>query len=360
MIYREAGIYHTNYKTDMALLRVPLARWAVAGVLVLAVLIPFKVGDYWFSVILIPFISFALAAIGLNLLFGYCGQVSLGHAAFMAVGGYTATVLYIHHVPWLVSLFGGGLMTSLVGLLFGIPCARLKGFYLLMATFAAQFTIPWMISRVVPLLVPAGLAVAGGDTVYPPVATIFGWQVDSYLERYFVSLGLLIVMTVFAMNLVRGRVGRAWVAIRDHDVAANILGFNLARYKLLAFAISSFYAGIAGGLLVFFYYGNAHVGEFTVDLSLRLLAVVILGGMGSIIGSYFGTTIIILVPILLNRFLMGLGSALGIPVSSALVGGVEVIILGILIVFFLILEPLGLAKLWKNVRDYFRLWPFAY
>ncbi len=168
------------------------------------------------------------------------------------------------------------------------------------------------------------------------------------------------VMTVFAMNLVRSRVGRAWVAIRDHDVAANILGFNLARYKLLAFAISSFYAGVAGALLVFFYYGNAHVGEFTVELSLLLLAIVILGGMGSIIGNYFGTAVIILVPIFLNRFLMDLGSALGIPITSGLVGGVQAIVYGALIIFFLIVEPLGLAKLWKNVRDYFRLWPFAY
>jgi len=360
MIYREAGVYHTNYKTDMALFRVPLARWAVMGVMIAAVLIPFMVGDYWFSVILIPFIAFAVAAIGLNLLFGYCGQVSLGHAAFMAVGGYTATILYIHHVPWLVSMLAAGLMTSLVGLLFGIPCARLKGFYLLMATFAAQFTMPWVISRVVPFLVPVGLAVAGGDTVYPPVATILGWEVDSYFERYFVSLAFLVALTIFAMNLVRSRVGRAWIAIRDHDVAANILGFNLARYKLLAFAISSFYAGIAGGLLVFFYYGNAHVGEFSIELSLLLLAVVILGGMGSIIGSYLGTAVIILLPVLLSPLLMTLGSALGIFVSAGLVGGVQFIVLGVLIVFFLIVEPLGLAKLWKNVRDYFRLWPFAY
>jgi branched-chain amino acid transport system permease protein len=332
----------------------------MVGVIIFAVIIPFLVGDYWFSAILIPFMAFTLAAIGLNLLFGYCGQVSLGHAAFMAVGGYTATVLYIHHVPWPVSVFAAGLMTALVGLLFGLPCARLKGFYLLMATFAAQFTLPWVISRVVPLLVPAGLAVAGGDTVYPPVATIFGWEVDSYFERYFVSLAILMVMTVFAMNLVRSRIGRAWVAIRDHDVAANILGFNLARYKLLAFAISSFYAGIAGSLLVFFYYGNAHAGEFSVDLSLLMLAVVILGGMGSIIGNYFGTAVIITVPILLNRFLMALGHLSGIPITSGLVGGVQAIVYGALIIFFLIVEPLGLAKLWKNVKDYFRLWPFAY
>lgn len=360
MIYRECGVHHTDYKTDMAFFRVPLARWAIVGVVVMALVIPFFVTDYWFSAILIPFIAFCLAAIGLNLLFGYCGQVSLGHAAFMAVGGYTATVLYIHHVPWLLSMFAAGLMAALMGLIFGIPSARLKGFYLLMATLAAQFTIPWIISRVVPLLVPAGLAVAGGDTVYPPAAKILGWTIDSYFERYFVSLAFLMVMTVFAMNLVRSRVGRAWVAIRDHDVAAKILGFNLTYYKLLAFALSSFYAGIAGALLVFFYFGNAHVGEFTLELSLLLLAIVILGGMGSIIGNFFGTAVIIFIPILLNRFLPALGDILGIYISSGLIGGAVAIIYGILIVLFLIVEPLGLAKLWKNVRDYFRLWPFAY
>jgi len=360
MIYRECGIHHTDYKKDMAFFTVPLARWAVVGVLAFGVFIPFVASDYWFSVILIPFLLFTIAAIGLNLLSGYCGQWSLGHAAFMAVGGYTATVLYMHDVPFLASVFLAGLVTALVGLFFGIPSARIKGFYLLMATLAAQFTLPWAISRVVPLLVPAGLAVAGGDTVYPPVARILGWEIDSYFERYFVSLGFLLVMTVFAMNLVRSRVGRAWIAIRDHDVAAKILGFNLTRYKLLAFAISSFYAGVAGALVVFFYFGVAHVGEFSLDLSIKLLAIVIIGGVGSIIGNFFGTAFILFLPIFLNRSLTALGNALGFHVGGGIISGAEFFIFGALIVVFLIMEPLGLAKLWKNIRDYFRLWPFAY
>ncbi len=360
MIYRETGVHHTTYRTDMALFRVPLARWSVAGLLVVAVVIPFFATDYWFSAILIPFLTFTIATLGLNLMTGYAGQVSLGHAAFIAVGGYTATILLIYDVPFLAAVVLGGLVAALVGLVFGIPSARIKGLYLAMATLAAQFVLPWAISRVVPLVVPTGLAVAGGDTVYPPRPNLFGLEIDSLFERYFVSLAILVVMTVFAMNLVRTRVGRAWVAIRDHDVAAKILGVNITHYKLLAFAIGSFYAGVSGALMVFFYYGVAHVGEFNLDLSLKLLGAIIIGGLGSIIGSFFGTAFIILLPIFLNISLTFLGNAAGFQVSSGIIAGIENIVFGALVVVLLIVEPLGLAKFWQNVKDYFRLWPFSY
>lgn len=361
MINRECGVYKTTYQGDMAFFRVPLARVAISVVLMLVlVVIPLWASDYWFGAIILPFVIFTIAAIGLNLLTGYCGQISLGHGAFMAVGGYAATIAYIDGIPFLLSIFLGGFSAALIGLLFGIPSARIKGLYLAMATLAAQFALPWVISRVVPFLVPTGLAVAGGDTVYPPALYIFDWRVNSFIERYYVSLIFLAVLTIFAMNLMRSRVGRAWIAVRDHDVAASILGFNITFYKLLAFAISSFYAGIAGGLLVFFYFGVAHVNEFSLALSIQLLAMVIIGGMGSILGNYFGVAFILFLPIFLNRTLTSLGESAGIFVSSGITSGVEAIIFGFLVIVFLVAEPLGLAKLWQNIKDYFRLWPFSY
>ncbi|MFQ5592748.1 MAG: branched-chain amino acid ABC transporter permease [Anaerolineae bacterium] len=360
MIYREAGVYHTDYRADMALFRVPMARWASVGVLVIAVIIPFFATDYWFSAIFIPFLTFTIATMGLNLMTGYAGQISLGHAAFIAVGGYAATILLIYDVPFLATVVLAGLTAALVGLVFGIPSARIKGLYLAMATLAAQFVLPWAISRVVPLVVPTGLAVAGGDTVYPPRPHLFGWEINTLFERYFVCLAILVVMTLLAMNLVRSRVGRAWVAIHDHDVAAKILGIDIMQYKLLAFAIGSFYAGVSGALMVFFYYGVAHVGEFGLDLSLRLLGAIIIGGLGSTIGSFFGTAFIILMPIFLNVFLTFLGNLSGFDVGTGIIAGVENMVFGALVVVLLIVEPLGLAKIWQNLKDYFRLWPFSY
>jgi branched-chain amino acid transport system permease protein len=361
MINRECGVYKTTYQADMAFFRLPLGRWAIGAVLVLAaVVVPLVASDYWFAAIILPFVIFTIAAIGLNILTGYCGQISLGHGAFMAVGGYTATIAYIYGVPLIFSVLLGGFSAALVGLLFGLPSARIKGLYLAMATLAAQFALPWVISRVVPLVVPTGLAVSGGDTVYPPALQIFGWQVDSLVEKYYVCLFFLIVLTVFGMNLMRSRVGRAWIAVRDHDVAASILGFNITYYKLLAFAVSSFYAGVAGGLLVFFYFGVAHVLEFGLDLSIQLAAMVIIGGLGSILGNYFGVAFILLLPIFLNQLLTYLGRAAGIFVSSGITSGVEAIVFGSLMIIFLVIEPLGLAKLWQTIKDYFRLWPFSY
>jgi branched-chain amino acid transport system permease protein len=361
MINRECGVFKTTYRADMALYRVPLARWTIGVIVVLAtVLLPLLATDYWLSAIILPFLIFTIAAIGLNLLTGSCGQVSLGHGAFMAVGGYTAAILYIHDIPFILSIIVAGVGAALIGLFFGMPSARIKGLYLAMATLAAQFALPWVISRAAPFVVPTGLAVAGGDTIYPPAIYIFGWRVTSWQEKYYVALVFLALLTIFAMNLMRSRIGRAWIAIRDHDVAASILGFDITLYKLLAFTVSSFYAGIAGALLVFLFYGVAHVGEFGLNLSIQLLAMIIIGGLGSILGNFFGVGFIMLVPIFLNRLLTSVGETLGIYVSTGITSGVESLIFGTLIILFLVIEPLGLAKLYQNLKDYFRLWPFSY
>lgn len=361
MINRECGVYKTTYQADLAFYRVPLARWTIGGVLLVAlVLIPLFATEYWFSAIILPFLLFSIAVIGLNLLVGSCGQISLGHGALMAVGGYAATLIYMREFPFLLSVISGGIVAALVGLLFGIPSARIKGLYLAMATLAAQFALPWVISRLTPLFLPTGQGAVGGDTLFPPAPYILGLRIQSYPERYFVSLLFLIILTIVAMNLLRSRVGRAWIAVRDHDVAANILGFNITYYKLLAFTISSFYAGISGALLIFFYFGVAHVLEFGLNLSIELLAMVIIGGLGSMLGSFLGVAFILLLPIFLNQFLTFLGDAAGFYVSSGITAGVESLIFGALVIIFLVTEPLGLAKLWNNIKDYFRLWPFSY
>ncbi|MEM7533630.1 MAG: branched-chain amino acid ABC transporter permease [Chloroflexota bacterium] len=361
MINRECGVYKTTYQGDMGFYRVPLARWSMVVIAVLAIgVVPLVATDYWFRAIILPFVIFSLAAIGLNLLAGYCGQVSLGHGAFMAVGGYTSAILYAYDLPFILSMILGGVMAAVVGLLFGIPSVRVKGLYLALATLAAQFALPWALSRTVPLFAPAGLALAGGDTLKPPALYIFGILIKSNTAQYYVCLAILAVMTILAMNLVRTRVGRAWIAIRDHDVAARILGYDITWYKLLAFAISSFYAGVAGSLMVFIYFGVAHIAEFSLNLSIEMLAVVIIGGMGSILGSFFGVAFIVFLPIFLNQLLTAIGSIGGFTISSGIISGTESLIFGSLIIMFLVIEPMGLAKLWANVRDYFRLWPFSY
>ena len=361
MINRESGIHHATYEKDTAFFRVPLAKVAIIAVVVLAFLIPLVATDWWLGAILLPWLIFTIGVIGLNLMAGYTGQFSLGHAAFMGIGGYTAVVFSAHGFPFLWNVVAGGIGGAIAGLLFGLPTARIKGLYLLMATMAAQFLLPWLTARLIPHLVPPGVIIGGGgDTVSPAPTMIFGWHVNTLAEEYYVALVMLILATVFAMNLVRSRIGRAWVAIRDHDVAARILGINIFRYKLLSFAVGCFYAGIAGALLVFLFYGVAHVDEFHFGWSLRVLGAVIIGGMGSMIGSFFGTGFIVVFPFMLNRALVALADATGLPITLGIITGIEFMVFGALMIIFLVFEPHGLAKIYQNFKDYFRLWPFSY
>ncbi|MBI4587802.1 MAG: branched-chain amino acid ABC transporter permease [Candidatus Rokubacteria bacterium] len=357
MIYRECGIYRTSYAKDMALFPIPLDRWATYAIAAAAFLaVPLLASDYWIGGLIVPFLCFALAALGLNFLTGYAGQLSLGHAAFMGVGAYAALILYARYsAPLLLSLLGAGLVAAGVGVLFGTPSLRIKGFYLAVSTLAAQFIIEWVITHVKWI---GGGVYATIDT--PPLRIMNWWLIDTPVEKYYLTLAVVVALTVFGRNLVRSRVGRAWMAIRDRDVAAEIMGISLFRYKLLAFAVSSFYAGVAGGLISFTYYAAANVEEFNLFLSFRLLGMIIIGGMGSILGSYLGAGFIVLLPIFISQFLGGVGKVVGRLVTTDLLANVELMVFGGLIIFFLIVEPLGLARLWRTLKDYLRLWPFPY
>lgn len=352
MIYRECGNYKDTYASDMAIFPIPMDKWGFIVMLILAfVVIPLTVGEYWLSSIMIPFYCFGLAALGLNILAGYAGQVSIGHAAFMAVGSYASMILYSrYHVPLLPSILGGGLISAAVGAVFGMPSLRIKGFYLAISTLAAQFIIQWVLTH--------WQWVSGGvfGTIDAPPLQIFGWELDTPAEKYYLVLCCTALLVVFAKNLVRGRLGRNWMAIRDMDVAAEIIGVSLFSNKLKAFTVSAFYAGIAGSLITLAYYGAANVEEFHVMVSFQLLGMIIIGGLGSVLGSFLGAAFMVLLPIFINHSLSSFMDVVPTDVLSNL----ESIIFGALVVLFLIVEPYGMARLWLTIKDKLRLWPFPY
>jgi branched-chain amino acid transport system permease protein len=354
MLYRENGQFKTSYRADQQLLPIAQDRWFMAVLLVFAfAVVPLVASDYLFRALLIPFLILTIAALGLNILVGYCGQISLGTAAFMSVGAYAAYNLYIR-VPglnFLVVLVAAGAIAALVGVVFGVPSLRIKGLYLAVATLAAQFFIDWLFARVKWFTdySPSG-------SVSPAPIELFGWVIQGPIDKYLFVLGVLVVLTVAAKNMVRGHVGRAWMATRDMDVAAEVIGIRPLRAKLSAFAVSSFYAGIAGALWGFVHLGAWEPLAFNINLSFNLLFMIIIGGMGSILGSYFGAAFIVVLPLLLNQ----MPGWLGIEMSTALISHLEFMIFGALIVLFLIVEPHGLARLWAIGKEKLRLWPFPH
>ncbi len=354
MFYRENGQFKSTYASDQQMLPILQDRLFMAGVLVFAFgAVPLLASDYLFLSLLIPFLILTLAAIGLNLVVGYCGQISLGHAAFMAVGAYAAynLVLRVPQLNFLVVLVLAGLIAAAVGLVFGIPSLRIKGLYLGVATLAAQFFMDWLFARVKWF---TNYAHSGSVQTAP--VDLFGWIVDTPVEKYLFLLAVLIVFTLIAKNLVRSHIGREWMAIRDMDVAAEVIGIRPVYAKLTAFAVSSFYVGVAGALWGFVHLGSWEPLAFSLTLSLNLLFMIIIGGMGSLLGSYFGAAFIVALPILLNQ----VPAWLGVPISTAMTSHLEFMIFGALIVFFLIVEPHGLARLWAIGKEKLRLWPFPH
>jgi branched-chain amino acid transport system permease protein len=352
MLFRENGQFKASYRADLQMLPILQDRVFMAALLAFAFLaLPFLASDYLLLSIFIPFLILTLAAIGLNLLVGYCGQISIGHAAFMGVGAYAAynLVLRLPFLNFIVVLLLAGLIAAAVGMLFGIPSLRIKGLYLGVATLAAQFFMDWIFARVKWLT-------NNSPSASPPPVELFGWTVDTPVRKYLFLLAILVVFTVVAKNLVRGHLGRAWMATRDQDVAAEVIGIRPIYAKLSAFAVSSFYCGIAGALWGFIHLGSWEPLAFDLNLSLNLLFMIIIGGMGSLTGAYFGAAFIIMLPILLNR----IPELLGVPFSTATVSHVEFMIFGVLIVLFLVLEPHGLARLWAIGKEKLRLWPFPH
>ncbi|MGD9139376.1 MAG: branched-chain amino acid ABC transporter permease [Desulfobacterales bacterium] len=344
------GDFKESYIKDEEIFQSFFVKFWLALFLISLIFIPLVADAYILYVA--NLIGFAIiGAVGLNILTGFTGQISLGHAAFMGVGGYTAAVLMtrLDFSFWL-ALPCAGLVAALAGLVIGIPSLRVKGLYLCMATLAAQFIFEF-------IFIHWEFMTKGIRGINVPSPALGNFLLDTEKRFYFLTLIMVILAVGFARNLVRSRVGRAFVAIRDRDLAAEIMGISLFRYKLTAFAISSFYAGVAGALWVSFM-RIVTPDHFPFHLSIQYLAMVIVGGLGSVLGSIFGAIFMILTPELLNA----LSSALSkmIPDVGQLFIPMKEVVFGALIVLFLIFEPLGLAEIWRRIKAFFQLWPFSY
>jgi len=358
MLYRTAGQFKTTYQRDQALF--PVRQDAILLMVILAfawVILPMTASEFAFQTLLIPVLIYALAATGLNILTGYAGQLSLGTGAFMGVGAYACykLVTIMPEMNLLIAVLLSGFFSAAVGVAFGLPSLRIKGFYLAIATLAAQFFLIWLFEKwawlynynasgaiQVPNLDIFGLYVAG------PLAT-------SMTQYYFV-LAVVTLLTILTINLTRGSIGRQWKAVRDMDIAAELIGINLLKAKLMAFAVSSYIVGVAGALFVFMWRGAAEPNLFDIELSFRVLFIAIIGGLGSILGNYLGAILIVALPVMLAT----VPGLVGLDIKSATVEHINTMLIGALIVFFLIVEPHGLARLWQLIREKLILWPFPH
>ncbi|OIQ32390.1 MAG: branched-chain amino acid ABC transporter permease [Roseobacter sp. MedPE-SWchi] len=358
MFYREAGDFKVSYEQDSQTFPIKFDRYRYYLVLLIAFLvIPFTINDYWASAILLPFLIYSIAAIGLNILVGYAGQVSLGTGGFMAVGAYACYKLMtaFPEVSMFVHVMLAGGITALVCVLFGLPSLRIKGFYLAVATLAAQFFLVWVFNRV-----PWFYNYSASGQINAPERDVFGIIITGpnapAWATYLFCLVFLTICAIVARNLTRGTVGRSWMAIRDMDIAAEIIGVNPLKAKLTAFAVSGFFIGISGALFFALYLGAVEVGEaFGITKSFQVLFMVIIGGLGSIFGSFAGAAFLVLLPVILK--VVGV-DVLGWPTD--IVAHFQLVIVGALIVLFLIVEPHGLAQLWRVAKEKLRLWPFPH
>lgn len=345
-----SGIFHTTYNADMGLRHTHLekSRWVIFGIFLIA--FPFFANRYYLT--LANQIGIAtIGAIGLNILVGYTGQISLGQGGFMAVGAYTAAILTINMgMPWWASILIACVVTAVIGALFGIPSLRLKGLYLAIATLASQEIIIWIVTH--------WDAVTGGvDALVVPAPMLFGINMSKDFNFYWLVWILAGITALLTSNLFRTHFGRAFVAIRDQDIAAEVMGINLFKYKLLSFAVSSFFVGMAGALTA--HYRSIVTWErFTVDISVLYLAMIIIGGLGSVRGSFYGAAFMTLLPAILTNVGRALKSTF--PVMDSIMPFVQQAAFGLVIILFLVFEPEGINKMWKNIKDYFRLWPFSY
>ncbi len=358
MLYRTAGQFKTSYQADQALFPVKQDGVLLIVILIFAwVVFPLTASEFTFQAILIPVLVFSLAALGLNILTGYAGQLSLGTGAFMGVGAY-ACYKMVTLMPWMnpiVAILLSGVFSAGVGVLFGIPSLRIKGFYLAIATLAAQFFLVWLFEKWAWLY-----NYNASGAIQVPNLDILGVYVTgpqaASVTEYYVVLFVVTLLTAICINLTRGTLGRTWKATRDMDIAAELIGINLMRSKLTAFAISSYVVGVAGALYVFAWKGAAEPNVFDIPLSFQVLFIAIIGGLGSIMGNYLGAILIVGLPVVLNL----VPNALGIPIDSALIEHLNIMIVGSLIVLFLIVEPHGLAQLWRLIREKLILWPFPH
>jgi branched-chain amino acid transport system permease protein len=359
MFYREVGQFKTTYKADQSIFPILQDKIGIAVILLIAFIpIPMFGSDFFLNSIMIPFLIFALATIGLNILTGYTGQLSLGTGAFMGVGAYACYKLttFFPDVNIIILVLMSGFFSAGVGMIFGLPSLRIKGFYLAVTTLAAQFFLEWCFIRIGWLYnynnsgaIEVPRREGFGDVILTGAAA-------TPVTRYLVVLSIVVFMTWIASNLIRGRIGRSWMMIRDMDIAAELMGVRPLFAKLSAFAVSSFYCGVAGAMMVFFWLGAAEVESFDINHSFLYLFMAIIGGLGSLVGSFMGAAFIWILPIIIRA----LPEMLGVDINAATVEHINFMLIGGLIIFFLIVEPHGLARLWQIAKEKLRTWPFPY
>ncbi len=344
------GDFRTTYQKDMEIFQTPFIKVSVTAFLALLLAWPFLVtGDYLWITLQILIAS--IGAVGLNILTGFTGQISLGQGAFLGVGAYTSAYVTTKlGLSFWVGVPAAGLVTAMAGMVFGIPSLRLKGLYLAIATLASQFILEWIFIRWEPVT-------GGSYGITIPRPTIAGFTFSTDRSYYYIVLFIATAMILFAANLIRTKTGRAFMAVRDHHISAEIMGINLFKYRILSFGISSFYAGVAGAL---FGHSLKYVSseQFNIEVSIVYLAMIIIGGLGSILGSLFGAVFMILLPKLLSALTAAVSA--DFPSVARLAISFEHGIFGLIIIMFLIFEPDGLAHRWKMVKAYWKLYPFSY
>lgn len=354
MLYRQAGIRHTDYAGDRALFPIPVERVMVVALLLFALVAPVVVGSLALSSYLTPWLVWTAAALGLNLIIGWAGQFHFGYAAVMGIGAYAAVHAVKLGLPWELAMLVAGLTATVIGSAFAFAALRVKGLYLALSTLALQFVMDWVISHV-----PA-ISGGVGATLQAPPMRLLGQALRSETSLYYVALAWCLVVTMFMLNLRRTALGRALVAVREKDFAAAVIGVASFRYKLVAFATSSFIGGVSGAVLIYTFYHAVTPEQFAVNVSIELLAMVIVGGLGSIIGSWFGAAFILLMPGQINAAIAGIARLLGLDIGVETLAHLPNAVYGALIVGFLLIEPMGLGKLYANVRNYLLVWPFGY
>jgi branched-chain amino acid transport system permease protein len=354
MFYRQAGIYHTNYAADRGLFPIPFERWAMVLLLLFALSAPWTLSSLALTSYVRPWLIWTSAVLGLNLILGWAGQFHFGYAAIMGIGAYASVHAARHGVPWEIAVVLGGLTAAVIGVVFAFAALRVKGLYLALSTLAMQFVMDWVISHVP--------AISGGvsATLQAPPMKLLGEVVSSEAGKYYVMLAWTIFVTVFMLNLRRTALGRALVAVREKDFAAAVIGVQSFYYKLVAFATSAFIGGVSGAMLIFGFYQAVTPEQFAVNVSIELLAMVIVGGLGSIIGSYFGTAFILLLPGQINSLIAWGAKLFGMNIGVEALAHIPHMVYGATIIIVLLVEPMGLGKLYGNVRNYLLVWPFGY
>lgn len=354
MFYRLSGVNHTRYASARRLWPVPADRWQVIAIAVLALAAPLYMSELYLSSYLLPWLIFSAATLALTLLMGMAGQLHFGFAAVMAIGAYASIHLVQAGVPFELALVGAGLLAALIGCLFGAAALRVKGLYLVMATVAMQFLVDWVIVNVTAI---SGGAVA---TLQTPKVSFLFVPMEGLIARYYLVLSWVTIITLLVLNIKRTSFGRALVAVRDKDFAAAVIGVNIFKYKLLAFFTSSFLGGVTGAILAFCFYQAVTPEQFSFNVTIELVAMVLVGGLGSVIGAFLGAGFVLLVPIILLNFIASLVNAGWLDISTTLMAHIPLMLYGAMIIGFLLYEPLGLAKIYDNLRKYFLVWPFRH